>query len=304
MCSILLTACAMNESDAQIDPMFTQYMFNEMYINPAYAGSRESISATLLYRNQWVGVDGAPKTQTFSVHAPIKMKKIGVGIVARNESIGVTKQTNVFLDYAYRLKLASGQFSLGLTSGLIAHQEKLTNIITVDPDDPEFLDDTPQLLMPNAGFGMYYYTDKFYAGFSIPRMIENQIDLSASKQVTNRANMESWHYYLTTGYVFKLSESIKFKPTTMIKAAAGAPVEVDLSANILFNDIFWLGAAYRTQDAISAIAVFQVNDQMRIGYSYDYTLTDIRDYSSGSHEITLGYDFTFKKSRVISPRYF
>jgi len=304
ICIVGLSVCSISETKAQIDPMFTQYMFNEMYINPAYAGSRNSISATLLYRNQWVGVEGAPKTQTFSIHAPVKKKKIGVGLVARNESIGVTKQTSVYLDYAYRLKLATGQFSMGLTSGIITHQERLADITTVDPNDPEFLENSPRLLMPNAGFGMYYFTNKFYAGFSIPRMIENRVDLTKPKQVVNRANMESWHYYLTTGYVFKINETIKLKPTTMIKAAAGAPLEIDFSANLLFNEVFWIGGAYRTQDAVSAMAVFQANDQLRIGYSYDYTLTDIRDYSSGSHEITLGYDFTFKKSKVISPRYF
>lgn len=304
VCVVAISVVSSTETKAQIDPMFTQYMFNEMYINPAYAGSRESISATLLYRNQWVGVDGAPKTQTFTIHAPVKRKKIGVGLIARTESIGVTKQTNLFLDYAYRVPLSGGQFSLGLTSGIIFHQEKLADITTVDPNDPEFLNNTPKLVMPNAGFGMYYYTDKFYAGLSIPRMIENTVDLTASKQVINRPNMESWHYYLTTGYVFKLNESVKLKPTFMVKAAAGAPVEVDLSANLLFNETFWIGGAYRTGDAISGMAVLQVNDQMRIGYSYDYTLTEIRDYTSGSHEITLGYDFTFKKSKVISPRYF
>jgi hypothetical protein len=265
------------ETFAQYDPMFTQYMNNEMYINPAYTGSRESVAATLLYRNQWVGLEGAPKTETFSIHTPIRNQKIGLG---------------------------EGHFSLGLQAGIINYQERFLEIKTSDAGDKKFSANTPNLILPNAGFGMYYYQEKYYVGISIPRLIKNNVDVSQSNMVTNTANSKNWHYFLTGAYVFNLSEYFKLKPSMMVKAVSGAPVEFDINANLLLKDFWWIGAGYRSGDAITFLTSFQLTRQLRFGYSFDYTTSALHNYSKGTHEITLGYDFSFDKKRVITPRLF
>ena len=289
---------------AQYEPMFTQYMFNEMFINPAYAGTRDNISTTLLYRNQWVGIEGAPKTQTFSIHAPLNQKKIGVGFSIMNEEIGVTHQISFLGNYAYRINTGKGFLSVGIQAGLINHQEKLADINSKDKGDPSFSSNTPRLLLPNAGMGLYYFSEKYYIGLSVPRLIQNKVALNNGLQVTNKFNFNNFHYYLTGAYVFNVAESIKLKPALMIKAVQGAPVEADVNLNVLLHEIFWIGAAYRTGDAVSLLTQLQITRQLRLGYSYDYTLTKLGNYTTGSHEITLGYDFTFSKSKVVSPRYF
>ncbi|NNF02409.1 MAG: type IX secretion system membrane protein PorP/SprF [Bacteroidia bacterium] len=295
------------QADAQYDPMFTQYMFNEMYVNPAYAGSRDQMSATAAYRNQWVGIEGAPETQTFSIHAPVRNKKIGVGLNIMNETIGVTQQLSIYGNYAYRVQTGdNGHFSAGLQGGVISHQEMLANVAIVDKGDAEFSANTPKLILPNAGFGLYYNTDKFYAGLSVPRMIENDVNVyeAEGSMVKNTAKIKNFHYFLTAGYVFDLSDQVKMKPTAMIKAVAGAPVEADVNFNFLLNDRVWAGVGYRTGDAFTFLAQYQLNDQLRIGYSYDYTTTELNQYSSGTHEFTIGYDFAFTPNKVVTPRYF
>lgn len=301
---LIVILMASYNARAQYEPMFTQYMFNEMFINPAYAGSRDQLSSTLLYRNQWVGIEGAPKTQTFSIHAPLIHKKIGIGLSIMNENIGVTHQLCFYGNYAYRIQLWQGTFSMGLQAGLISHQEKLAEIRTKDQGDATFIANTPRLILPNAGLGFYYATEKYYVGLSVPRFIQNKVDVSNGVKVTNRANFKNFHYYLTGAYVFGMSENIKLKPSLMVKAVQGSPVEADLNLNVLFNGIFWVGASYRTGDAVALLTQLQITRQFRVGYSYDYTLTKLGNLNSGSHEITLGYDFSFSKSKIVTPRYF
>jgi type IX secretion system PorP/SprF family membrane protein len=290
---------------AQFEPQFTQYMFNEMFINPAYAGSRKQISATAVYRNQWVGLEGAPKTQTFSIHGPLMNKKLGLGLTVINETIGVTHQFAVYGNYAYRIQAGSnGAFSMGIQGGFINHQEDLSEVITNEENDSEFLLNTPHVVLPNAGFGLYYDTDRFYAGLSIPRMLKNNVAGDGTDDVVNSMDFKSWHYYFSTGYVFPVSESIKLKPSIMAKAVQGAPFVADITLQALLKDVFWLGFSYRTEDSFSGLATFQITPQLRIGYSYDYTTTELNNYNNGTHEINLGYDFSFNKKKVVTPRYF
>jgi type IX secretion system PorP/SprF family membrane protein len=287
---------------AQFEPQFTQYMFNEMFINPAYAGSREHIALTALYRNQWVGIEGAPKTQTFSGHAPLRNEKIGIGLSILHEEIGVTQDLSAFGSYAYRIPLAKGFFSMAVSGGIIHHQEQLLEVKTQDQGDYSFLG-TPKLTVPNMGFGTLYYSRNFYLGLSIPRMMQNQVDAVTGK-ATNKVNIPYWHYYMMGGYVFTLNEGVKLKPTFMVKAVSGSPVIADLGAHVLLNEVLWLGGSYRTSDSWAAVMQIQLNKQMRLGYSYDYTLTELNQFNSGTHEITLGFDFSFDKSKVVTPRYF
>lgn len=302
---LILTGFGSMHAKAQYEPMFTQYMFNESFINPAYVGSHENISATLLYRNQWVGMEGAPKTQTFSIHAPVKQRKLGVGLSVINENIGVTHQLAVYGNFAYRILMPNSTLAFGLQGGFVNDEEKFTDVRTIATGDNQFANDAKKYFLPNAGFGIYYYTDKYYAGFSIPRMLENKIDPSQpNTTASNFATMQQWHYYLSTGYVFDVKEGLKIKPSIMLKAVQNAPLELDANINFLFREFLWLGAAYRTGDAASFMAGFQVTKQLRLGYSYDYTVTDLQKFNSGSHEITISYDFSFDKNQVISPRYF
>lgn len=304
----LITASALiitgNAAHAQYDQLFTQYMFNEMFINPAYAGSREAISSTALYRDQWAGIDGAPKTQTLSIHGPIRNKKMGLGFSVMNESVGIEKKVGVFGTYAYRLQVNDdAHLSFGLNAGIINLRQNFLEVIEHDQGDPQFSENV-QSVVPNAGFGIYFNTKKAYAGISIPRMIDNYLDAEDGLQFKNQLDMQSLHYYLTGGYVFDLSSNVKLKPMTMIKASDGAPVQMDFSIAAQFKEIFWIGATVRSGDAVAVFTQINITKQLRLGYSFDYTLTKLNDYGHGSHEISLGYDIPLQKTGVLSPRYF
>lgn len=303
---ILMAAlvAAGSAAHAQYDPLFTQYMFNEMFINPAYAGSREAISSTALYRDQWAGIDGAPKTQTLSIHGPVRNKKMGLGFSVMNESIGIEKKVGVFGTYAYRIQTSDeGHLSFGLNAGIINLRQNFLEVIEHDPGDPQFSENA-QSVVPNAGFGIYYNTKKMYAGFSIPRLIDNYLDVENGLNFENKFDSKNFHYYLTCGYVFDLSSTVKLKPMTMIKASEGAPMQMDFSVAAQFKEIFWIGSTVRSGDAIAVFTQINITKQLRLGYSFDYTLTKLNDYGHGSHEITLGYDIPLQKTGVLSPRYF
>ena len=291
--------------NAQFEPQFTQYMFNEMFINPAYAGSRKQISATAVYRNQWVGLQGAPKTQTFSMHGPLMNQKLGVGLTVINENIGVTHEFAMYGNYAYRIQAGSnGAFAMGIQAGFINHQENLSEVIINEENDQEFLYNTPHVFLPNAGFGFYYDTDRFYAGISVPRIIYNDVAGNGTSEVHSNLDFETWHYCLATGYVFPVTESIKIKPSLLAKAVQGAPMIAEFTVQSLFREIFWLGVSYRTEDSFSGLVNFQISPQFRVGYSYDYTTTELNSYNNGTHEISIGYDFSLNKKKVVTPRYF
>jgi len=289
------------KANAQFDPMFTQYMNNEMFINPAYAGTRNAISASILYRDQWVGIPGSPKTQTFSIHSPVG-ENCGLGVSVMNESIGITKQMRVNGTYSFRIETGNySHLSFGLQGGIIDHQEDRSQLLLIHENDQIFAP-IPNVMVPNSGCGLYYYSDRFYVGFSIPRLIKNTV--RSTGQVINTTSMKDWHFYLTSAMVMELSDNLKFKPSIMIKQVYGAPVQAELSLQGLVADFWWIGAAYRSGDAVSAITGFQLSPQLRFFYSFDYSLTKLQQYASGSHEVTIGYDFSFKKKRIVSPRYF
>jgi type IX secretion system PorP/SprF family membrane protein len=290
-------------SNAQFDPNFTQYMFNEAIINPGYAGSRECLSSTLLYRQQWVGLDGAPTTITGSVHSPLMNGQLGAGINFTNEKIGVSQRTAVSANGAYRLGLKSGTLSFGLQLGLVSISENLSQLNL--QNDQQFMMNSGKRAAPNLGFGMYYSTNKWYGGISIPRMVYNRVDVSSgSTEVQNSFNVDYFHYYLTGGGVISVNNLIKVRPNAMLKVVKGAPAQLDLNANVLFNDMIWAGLGYRTGDAVNLLIGAFINKQLRIGYSYDYTLSMLQDYNTGSHEIMIGYDLNFSKDKLVSPRYF
>ena len=279
--------------------MFTQYMFNGMALNPGYAGSHESMSISALVREQWSGLEGAPSTQTLSVHAPVKNQKFGLGLLFLHDKIGVTDQNGVYGAYAYKVPFSNGgKLSLGLQTGLTHYQARYSQ---VSDTDPNFARGDVSEMHFNFGFGAYYYSKKYYLGFSIPQMVEQRFDRNNSDSDSKLVR----HYFLTYGYVLDLSKSLKLKPNMLLKIVEGAPAELDLNANLLINEVLWVGLSWRSFDSFDGLVQLQITNQLQLGYAYDFaTTTELRRVNSGSHEIMLNYRFTFSRSRVVTPRYF
>ncbi len=299
----LLVVLSASTSFGQFDPMYTQYMFNELQINPAYAGSRECLSATALYREQWVGLDGAPSTLSASVHAPMLQQKLGVGLAMINESIGVSRRTGFNLSGAYRIKMNENTLAFGLQLGMVSLSENLSQLNL--QSDQQFMINSGKKAAPNFGFGAFYTAPKWYVGLSVPRMLQNRLNVAnGTGEVQSKLNVDDLHYFIAAGAVFDIAPSVKLRPNLMTKIVSGAPLQVDLSANALFNDFIWAGLAYRTGDAVSLLLGVYITKQLRLGYSYDYSISALQDFNTGSHEIMLGYDFNYSKDKIVSPRYF
>jgi type IX secretion system PorP/SprF family membrane protein len=286
---------------AQQEPMYSQYMFNTMALNPAYAGSREVFSATLLARAQWVGVDGAPRSQTLSMDAPIKNKRIGVGLIMFNDKIGLTQNTGMHGSYAYRIRFQKSTLSMGLKLGIVQYRANLNQAILSagNTTDDKGFQNNVSTLIPSAGAGIYINSDKYYIGISAPNLYTKQIVTDQNIKI-NKAN----HLFVMGGYVFKLNEDFKLKPSALFKYVHGAPMELDLNANLWIYDLVGLGMSYRTGDAIVGMIEIQVKNNFRVGYSYDYTTTQLQKYNSGSHELMLRFEFGFGKDKIVTPRYF
>jgi type IX secretion system PorP/SprF family membrane protein len=289
---------------AQYGPTFTQYTFNEAFINPAYTGSQDALAVNASYRNQWVGVEGAPITETFVAHTPVFHKTVGIGITAYNEHAGILKTTAASLNLSYRIIMNKSTLSFGLSGGIQNFREDLTKVKTGQESlvDNQFLNRT-RIVSPNCGFGVYYYTRKFYAGVSIPRMIQLSLSDDSTK-VVNRVNQKDFTYYGAIGYVFDQNENAIWKPYIMTKILQGAPIQSDFSLTVLLKKVLWAGASYRTDKTLSGIVGFQFNPQFKLTYSYDYTFSDLQKYNSGSHEIQLSYVFSFNKEKIVTPRLF
>ncbi|MEO6301876.1 MAG: type IX secretion system membrane protein PorP/SprF [Bacteroidia bacterium] len=295
---------------AQYDALFTQYMFNEMFINPAYAGSKEAMSATLLHRQQWVNFPGRPVTTSFSLHGPLLQNKMGLGLSVLNEKIGVLNRNLVYLSYAYRVKTGDkGHLAFGLQGGVHMQQSKFASLKTNDDGttDPQLAQNSPNLISPNFGAGIYFNTKTFYTGISIPRMIDDRMVFNASGVAGIQATKISpsqFTFYYTIGNVFTLTSDLKLKGQAMVKAVQNAPLQYDLSANFFIKEMIWAGVSYRSNAAVAAIVGVQINPQFLVSYSYDYGINAIQKYSQGSHEIGINYLFSFKGKKVVTPRYF
>jgi len=292
---------------AQYDAMFTQYMFNEMYINPAYTGSKEAMSINLTHRQQWVNFPGRPITTSFTVHGPLANNKMGLGISVLNEQIGKLSRNLVYLNYAYRVKIGeNGNLSFGIMGGIHNQVNKLSELKPTEIGDAQISQNTPNIISPNFGSGIYYYTKKFYVGISIPRMIDDSYLFNSTGGIIKSTKIDpnKFHYYFTIGNVFDVNENLKIKPQAMLKMVQNAPIQYDLNVNFLIKNKIWAGVSYRSGADVSALIGVQVNSQFLVNYSYDYALTKIQKYSQGSHEITLGYLFSYKQRKVVTPRYF
>lgn len=286
-------------SYAQQDAQFTQYMYNTINVNPAYAGSRGAMSIFALHRTQWVGLDGAPTTNAVSINTPINNSNLGFGVSLINDRIGPTQENTLSADISYTIPTSETfKLSFGIKATANLFDLDVTKLNPVD-DDPS-LHNFNNKLTPNIGAGIYLHSDKAYIGLSIPNFIEsNRYDDNEVKIFKEKIN-----YYLIAGYVFDLNSSLKFKPALLTKMVEGAPLQVDVSANFLFNDKFMIGAAYRWSAAMSAMVGFQISDGMYIGYAYDLETTKLDNYNSGSHEIFLRYEIFKNNKKITTPRFF
>ncbi|SIS49363.1 type IX secretion system membrane protein, PorP/SprF family [Zobellia uliginosa] len=290
----------------QQDAQYTQYMYNTISVNPAYAGSRGVFSIAALHRSQWVGLDGAPTTQTLNFHTPVS-NKVGLGLSVVNDEIGNGTNQDTYVDaaFSYTVKTSDeGKLSFGLKAGghlLSVDFSKLRNY-----GAESNLPNIDNKFSPNIGAGVYYHTDHFYAGLSVPNFLQTEHFDNSNTDSSSFLAEERMNLYFITGYVFDVNQRWKFKPAALVKAVKGAPLQIDLSANFLFNDKFSLGAAYRWDAALSALFGFQLSDQFMVGVAYDREVTDLgaTRFNDGSFEIFLRYEFLNRYKRVITPRFF
>ena len=276
-------------SFAQQTPHYTQYMYNMNILNPAYAGARADLSMSLLGRTQWVGIDGAPKTETFAINGRV-LDGVGLGLSVVHDRIGLLEDTNVNLDISYTVVTGfRSRLAFGIKAGYAEFTNKLSQGLTPDNDVYGDLKNN----YTNFGFGVFYYNKSFYAGLSIPQLFDTP-KFKLEENIIKGLN-ESINYFVTAGVVLDVNENIKYKPSVLLKAVRGLPFSFDINSNILFKDRFELGVSYRYDDSVSGMIALNLNKQFRIGYAYDYTITNLGNYNSGSHEIMLLLDLDFRK---------
>ena len=293
-----------NHLFAQTEPMYSQYMYNMLGVNPAYAGNREATSFNFFQRRQWVGLAGAPQTNSVSVDGAFNDNKLGWGVQAYDDKLGVEKADGLNMMMATHIQVSDkGIVSGGLSVGVMNYRIDLLNVQgRYTPSDPAFYSNFNKWL-PAVGLGLYYNTNKFYAGFSVPNVLKSRL---TAFDVMNSGiqKVNSTHLFFTTGYVFDVNEDVKIKPSTMIKAVGGAPIEADFNTNVWLKNVIGLGFSYRTGDAMVGMAEAQINQNLRVGYAYDITISPLKYYNNGSHELMFRYEFGNNNTKVKSTRYF
>ena len=291
-------------SIVQQDPMYTQYIFNLQTVNPAYAGSWQTMGFLALTRLQWVGINGHPVTQTFSFQTPLSTQNVGIGFDVVHDQLGSERRIIVNLDYSYRVMLNDiTSLRFGIKGGFTNYNNDISSLDPgpVGSGDPALMGVVENKFMPNVGFGMFLSSPKYYLSLSIPRLVQNSFEENSG----NFSKMsEVRQFYFAGGLVFNISDNVKFKPTFMTKAVVGSPFQYDISANFLLAEKFWIGGMYRSGDAYGAIVQWIINNRFRIGYAADFTFTDLKSYNQGVHEVMISYEIAFMKRKFVSPRYF
>jgi type IX secretion system PorP/SprF family membrane protein len=291
-------------SKGQQDPMYTQYIFNLQTVNPAYVGYWQTMGVTALAREQWVGLNGHPTTQTFSIQTPLRSENVGLGLNVVLDKVGLEKRLTVNFDYSYQVFLSSNtSLRFGVKGGFTDYSNNLYDYTQYSDgqSDPLFQANIDTKFMPNFGFGLFLSSPRYYLSLSLPEILENSYQSNVNNYTTKS---ELHHFFFAGGMMFDLSDNLKFKPNFMTKAVAGSPVEYDLSANFLLAEKFWIGGMYRSGDSFGVIAQWIFNKKLRIGYAYDFTTTDLRNYENGVHEVMISYEIATGKRKIISPRYF
>lgn len=288
---------------AQQDALFSQYMFNKLAVNPGYAGSRELLTADVLYRYQWVNIDGAPKTISASLHSPLTNPHLALGVNLINDQIGPMQYTTALGTFAYRIIFPKGKLSFGIQAGIKNNGIVMNEFNSYNDDDPFLAYELQKKVVPDANFGIYYYTDKLYIGLSSHQLLQNQTLVFKDSTGNTQLSKLLAHMYFMTGIAVPMGDQVVFRPSLMAKFVKNAPPQVDVNASFLFMNTFWIGASYRSEKAVSIITEINVAQNLRIGYSYDMWMNELKSYNKGSHEIRLSYDFNVNK-RMLTPRYF
>src|SRR6056297_1231772 len=298
---VILLFSGVSKVFSQNEPMFTQYMFNTLWVNPAYAGTSQALNINALTRLQWVGLEGAPRTYSAAIHAPITRKKAGVGLTVVNDVFGPIKNTFATGNYAYRVSLNEKlTLSMGIKGGINSYFAGYKDLSLIDRDDPEFMADERKI-NPNLGFGFYLYSDNFYVGLSAPRLLETSLDGDYSHNDFNTRN----HYYFIGGFIWELGPKWIFKPAIFTSYVANSPITNNITFQFLYDQRIWLGGMFRPGDALGAFFNIKVSDRVTVGYGYDFTFTEISNTTIGTHEIMVSFDFIdFAPGKVKSPRYF
>jgi type IX secretion system PorP/SprF family membrane protein len=286
----------------QMFPLSDHYVVNALAINPAYAGCQDALSLTASSRNQWVGFKDAPKSYILSLHTPVFNDRVGLGLLIENNSFGIFKETSLYGNYAYRMEIQEGKLALGLGFGVTLHNAAWNELIARDENDAELLNTNTSSVIPNFSLGVYYYTKSYYFGLSLPMFLSHEMNNKTGKYNTGY-NFSGSNYFLSGGYEVKLSPVVKLLPSMLIKYHPKNPVQIDINAQIDLKDRIWMGIGYRNKNILVAMLQCQLNYQIRIAYSYDYTFGSIGKYMNGSHEIVLNYVFKYSR-KVTGPRQF
>ena len=287
---------------AQQETQHSMYFFNPLLLNPAYAGSQEALQITATARDQWSGLKGAPKTQVLSLHSPLKTEHLGVGFTVLNDELGVTKNTGVYADLAYSVKVNknNNRLAFGLKAGVDFFRQDFSGLRINDNSDQLYTDGfNYKKNLFNIGAGIYYYGKRHYIGISTPRLVKNKINLAYDQTA-----LQENHYYFFGGIVIKLNPAINMRPSFIVKYVNNAPLSIEGNLSFLFYDKVWIGAMYRHKAAAGLNIMYNINQNMRIGYAYDYQLTSLQKFSVGSHELMISYDLRSKAKGFKSPRYF
>ncbi|MEZ5107246.1 MAG: type IX secretion system membrane protein PorP/SprF [Draconibacterium sp.] len=287
---------------AQQDPLFTQYTFNKLLVNPAYAGSREGVTVNVINRAQWVNIDGAPNTMVLSAHGSFREKRVGLGAYLTRDAIGPVVNTSLMGTYSYRILMDNSAFSFGLQGGLryFDYNWALMNL-----KDADYVYDPSDVrsITPDFNIGVYYQSNRFFAGLSSKQLLENEVGFTQYNERTSFDKLVR-HFFFMSGTVFPIADKIMFRPSTLVKFVQNTPVQIDLNASVLFNQQFMVGVSYRTQNAITAMMEIGITNSIRLSYSYDMYFNELQLYNYGSHEIRLEFDLKMSESRMLTPRYF
>src|SRR5690554_774010 len=288
---------------AQQEPSYTQYNFNIQVINPAYAGVWENLGFMVLGRHQWAGMEGAPTTYSLSVQSPTRNRNVALGVNILNDKAGMQNQTMINADYSYRLQLNDDNYvRLGIKGGVTGYTVNFSDHVGYpgDEPDPVFMGDNDMRILPNFGVGAYLYSEDYYLGVSVPKILSNKVNY----EHTNFSTLaEIQHLYLMGGYIYEISKEVQFKPTMLTRYTWGAPLIVDLSANFLLSEKVWLGANYRLGDSFGLVAQWILENNIRIGYGVDISTSSLRSLHSGTHEVMISYEIRSRR-RWSSPRMF
>jgi type IX secretion system PorP/SprF family membrane protein len=278
-------------------PVSDQYILNPFTINPAYAGGRGALNFAAFYRRQWVGIEGAPETLTVTADAPVFSGKLGLGLIMVNDKIGVTKETSIKSVYSYKIKTGEGSLALGLGAGILGTNTAWSDLTVVDPGDEYYLIDSKVFVVPDFSFGLYFNYEDFFAGLSLPRMLEYTFDFDKNKY-SLKVNPGEYYYLFNTGYVINVNPKTKFFPSGLVSFSPGKETLFDLNAHFSYIDRLWLGASYRSNNSVAGLFQFAVNNQLKIAYSYYFDFNKLGTYSNGTHEVMLRYEFRYQINAV------